>query len=507
MKIKILVIVPYQGLKELFEELAPSYENLELHTYIADMEDAVEIAKNINLEDYTAMISRAGSSKLLQEISPIPVLDVGINTYDMLRAIKLAKNYEGKFVVAGFEAITKYAHIIKDLLQDDIDIITFRASKEVIETLEVLKSQGYNLVVGDMITVSNAKEVGFNTVLITSDRENVENVLNEVCRWKRGTQVKEQKKITKTEKNSMMFHEKLLALTSINLETFSSNSPNFTNTMESLRSFAKNKIPIIINGDDGCGKDHYAQALYKLGVYNKNPIVVIDGAFFNKSEWSYIIDSENSPLSKSNQTIYFKNLYLLDDDIQISLESFFKDSLLHKRNKVIFSHVQGKSKVYEDGRLYYYILNKMQSLTLYIPTLNERKEDIPNLVALYLSQINTNMSTKVIGFDADALCLLKEFDWVHNIDQLRRVVQKLAILCNQPFIGTKITKTVLEEESKTVEHKAFCDQAKEQINLNMPLDDIIDQVVNIVLQQENMNQSKAAKRLNISRSTLWRKMK
>lgn len=506
-KTKILVIVPYQGLKELFEELAPSYVDLEMHTYMADMEDAVKIANGLNLEEYNVIISRAGSSKLLQEISPIPVIDVGINTYDMLRAIRIAKNFHGKFFVAGFSSITKYAHIIKDLLQDQIDIITFNTSKEIIYKLEQLKKQAYNLVVGDVITTRIAKEAGFNTVLIISDRENVENALNECVRWTKNFAPKLQKKQTKREKNSRMFHEKFLSLTNINLETFSSNSPNFAKAMDSLRTFAKNKIPVIINGEDGSGKDQYAQALYKMGIYNKSPIVVINGAFFNKSEWNYLIDNESSPLLKSNQTIYFKNLYLLDNKIQLALENFFNDSLLHKRNRVIFSHVMGKSKVYEEGRLYYYILNKMQSLTLYIPKLNERREDIPNLVALYLSQISTSISKQVIGFEKDALQLLIDFNWVYNIDQLRRVIQKLAILSESAFINSLITKRTLDEEEKNLNNVSVSVRCQHEINLNLTLDEIIDQVVNIVLKEENMNQSRAAKRLNISRSTLWRKTK
>lgn len=73
--------------------------------------------------NYDVILSRGGTAKLIRSAVDLPVAEISISGYDILRTIKLAQNYSGKFAIAGFSSITENAHMICDLLQYDIDIL------------------------------------------------------------------------------------------------------------------------------------------------------------------------------------------------------------------------------------------------------------------------------------------------------------------------------------------------------------------------------------------------
>ena len=98
--------------------------------------------------------------------------------------------------------------------------------------------------------------------------------------------------------------------------------------------------------------------------------------------------------------------------------------------------------------------------------------------------------------------LIQDFNWEGNIDQLKRVMRQLIILTDNSHIKYDTVKQVLNNENLRLETSTVYN-----INLNNTLDQITKDIINIVMKEENYNQSKTAKRLGISRSTLWRKIK
>ena len=76
-------------------------------------------------------------------------------------------------------------------------------------------------------------------------------------------------------------------------------------------------------------------------------------------------------------------MHLLDIDQQKQLLLFLNQSALNRRNQLIFSCAPGESPAFDQGPLKNEIVNIFQALCLSIPSLNERREDIPNLATLY----------------------------------------------------------------------------------------------------------------------------
>lgn len=181
-KIRILGIAPYDGMKTIMQKLASEREDLELDVFTGNLQQGAEIALHHIHNNYDIIISRGGTAELLNQLSYVPVVEVGISVYDILRAIKLSENYSDRYALVGFPGITANAHLLCDLLQYHIDIFTINSQNEVEKTLKNLKKQGYKMVLCDMIAHTTAKQLGLNTLLITSGAESISEAFDQAVK-------------------------------------------------------------------------------------------------------------------------------------------------------------------------------------------------------------------------------------------------------------------------------------------------------------------------------------
>lgn len=173
--IKVLGIAPYLGLKKLLETTARQQPDIQLTCFVGDLEAGLDIAvREIEQHDFDIIISRGGTATLLKEHMTLPVIDVGVSQYDIMQMLQSSREYMGKRALVGFQSITTSAGVVAEILQDDIAIFTIHQQNEVRGLLQVLKSEGFDTVLGDMITTRAAKEVGLNYVQVVSSSESIE---------------------------------------------------------------------------------------------------------------------------------------------------------------------------------------------------------------------------------------------------------------------------------------------------------------------------------------------
>ncbi|SBW10997.1 putative Proprionate catabolism activator, Fis family [uncultured Eubacteriales bacterium] len=173
-KIKALGIAPYEGLKEAINTVAENYKDiLEITTVVGNLTQGLTIAEEAQEQGYDLVISRGGTSELLQQNLSIPVINIDVSGYDFMRTIKLAGNIAGLKAFIGFPYITKRARSANDLLQTDVRIITIQKQAEIEPLLRELNAQGYGLIIGDVAVYTSAKEMAMNGMLLTSGEESV----------------------------------------------------------------------------------------------------------------------------------------------------------------------------------------------------------------------------------------------------------------------------------------------------------------------------------------------
>lgn len=591
MKLKALVIAPYEGLRDLVEAVSSNMSNIETDVHLGDMHDGVKIVNALNMENYDVIISRAGTADLIRNYTNLPVIDIKLSILDMMRAIKLAQNYTGKFGVVGYKSITEQAKTIRQINEFQFDVLTFDTIANINDRLMEMKNRGVTLIVGDVITTKHAKMMGFDTILLTSGQETIQAALleavelfdtlsksqHDVGLFKKINDYADRFVFTFTDNEEIyytnvtinspqydsfketlqtfiptlykkaviqivktideaeyMIDGKLIAhkgknyptfyiqkrhrapniekefvqfnnfseMPNIEFETFPSRSSKFQETIAHAKKYANTKKSIILFGDQYTGKSRLARAIFQHSTYANKPLVEIDVQHISQSQLEQILTNEESPFLHSGMTIFMKNIHLLSTKNQSLLESYFDNTQVHKRNRFIFSSAGDVSDAKGSNSFLHYICHEIGALVLDIPNLNERREDIPGYVSVFLSDLIPKYGKQILGLKEDAMELLCNFDWSANLIQLKNIVEALIIHSSDYYIDRLTTEKVLQNVKKPT-----ISQQINAIDTSKTLDEITREVIHTVLKEVDYNQSEAAKRLGVSRSTIWRWLK
>lgn len=257
-------------------------------------------------------------------------------------------------------------------------------------------------------------------------------------------------------------------------------------------------LPIFISGETGTGTVQCVRFIHSISVYKNNPLIRINCELLTEKYWQFLTSNANSPINANNCTVYFKKLQCLSDRMQLLLDSYIEDTLLTRRNQVICSAYGSIHDLVKNGEFRHSLYNKLYGLPIRLPSLNECPEQIPVIANVFLSRYNEIFSKQIIGFEPAAIALLQDFHWSVNLDQLERTIRALAVSAEGAYITA-------DEVKKALNHPNTYDTDTSWLNLDNTLDVIEGNIIKKILLEENMNCTKAAKRLGINRSTLWRK--
>lgn len=259
--------------------------------------------------------------------------------------------------------------------------------------------------------------------------------------------------------------------------------------------------PVLIVGPRGTGKDRFAHYIYSHSRMKHGPLLIIDAGLLDDRGWGFLLRSENSPLTDSGLTIYFKCLNAAALRHQQEFLIYLKSSRVLHTNRLFFSYTAEPEEELQDD-LYLYLTETICCLCLHAPTLAQRREDIPALTGLYINAINVQHGTRVIGLTSEAMLTLQNHSWPRNVDQLDQVLRELVTNAASSYISDEQVRSVLNRRPQSI--SGLQDVS---IDLNRTLAEITRDVILRVFESENMNQTHTAKRLGISRSTLWRMLK
>lgn len=592
MYIKLLAIAPYPGLGLLFTELAKDFPQIEITVVQADMEESLPILKRYEDGDFDFILSRGGTAKLLEKHTSIPVIEVQVSGYDILRILTLLKG-QSKIQMIGFSNIIHSFEAVSTLIGMDIFYTVISHESEVEQALAEAKANGIQVIVGDSITVRLAKNIGLQGVLITSGRESVLEAFHIIVKMNRyisgleaknrhfnqllskiddgmvvvdseGTllysnpKFREMFHISSEDKTHFsifeqypyfnrfierniqdkgynvevnLFGKKYIVSANI-LPQVKDNSEEmylikFTNVEfrehgfyvrypdETLGAFpqlivtgkvfeesalkAKQqidaKLPICIYGEKGSGKGLLITLLRsKLDLQAGNLIEIV---IQNPTIASFQILLNKLESERSNAMIHLIGF----ENALPNLQRMMVEKLDNIKAQLIFSFTEDISEM--SASFDRTFIEKMNLNAICIPPLRERLDEFEEFIRAFIFQFNEKYGKQIVGVQPKVLQVLKERQWKGNFYELSEVTEELVRLSEEDFIDEKSLSLLNIEEPSEGERNTV----SSRINLNETLENIEKQVIQLVLEEENMNQSKAAKRLGINRSTLWRKLK
>ena len=583
---KVLAIAPYEGLKELIIELGRN-QDFEIHVEVGDLEQGVELASRAAEQGYDIIISRGGTAELIQKKVSIPVIEIEVSGYDMLRVLTLVRDYPGKAAIVGFPPISEGAATVCQILEIDISPNVISKEEEVKPTLKQLLEEGYEVIIGDVITVKEAENLGLNGVLITSGRESIlkafqnaikihhyfsilrrkfsiaqqilpeeegfvvfdtefNNVYSNTCYTEQlsntfkasinidqaVTEVVAKGKFTSLIENNNVFWKvkgtKLqgfeISLVLFRLQRVESNQKGLSDginiisslvnsnpikssfiksnqmkiIIQSAERYSEKKESIWISGEKGTGKEKLAHYIHFRSSKSTFPLLTINCALLTADQWNLLVSEKESLLaSNDNGTIFLKNIDSIALINQKELMSYLIKN--NPKSRIIASSRENILTLIESGAFLGDLYYLLAQLTLNLPPLSIRKEDIDHIARIFINESNTKYGKQIAGIRNEAIEELENFNWPGNITQLKQVINEAVLLANGPFIEKEGIEYILRTKFKETETP--------QLNLIGTLEEIEQRIIKQVWLEEGMNQPKTAERLGINRTTLWRKLK
>ena len=271
---------------------------------------------------------------------------------------------------------------------------------------------------------------------------------------------------------------------------------------QDIEHISQSTAPVMVTGEDGTGKESIVSVLYMRNPLRNAPLVSINCSLLNDKSWAFLLEHHNSPLADQGNTLYFASIDALSEERRQQLLAVLSEMDVCRRNRVIFSCVcQPGEYTSAVGSLF---MDKLCCLSLYLPPLRQMAERIPALVNLSLSHLNVDLPRQIVGADPEAITLLQNFQWPHNYTQFRRVIGELAVTATGSLITAENVRQALRKERHVGAFSPCAENAAAPLNLNRTLDEISQDVARRVVEESGGNQTVAAKRLGISRTTLWR---
>lgn len=582
---RVLGIAPYEGMRNLMVQLAEKMEDVCLTSFVGDLEHGASIAAQYSAEDFDVILSRGGTAELIRQKTDLPVVDIELSVYDILRSIRLAESSGNRFAIVGFPAITRNVSFLCDALRCQIDYYTIHDEAEARAALARLSTQGCNMVLCDMITNSLAQEYGIPAILIISGSESVEAALRQaesisrvfrpmqdrvallhalLCGYaepltvldesgavvyntveerlpvevdrrmrtlvsgvlaeggKRSNltlgarqyqlsgrallhdgaryavfRVRESSVHPHLEKSGIRFLDKEEAFDLFFNSFYGVTQPSMLKLYE---RYAESDAPVMIVGEKGTGKNQMARLLYGKSRYQNAPLCMVDCMQLRQKGWNYLMVNESTPLASSGITLCFLNADALEEAAFCQLFTALRDTQFAKRNRLMF-----RCTLEADGTLppcYQRLLSWFGCMVLELSPLRAHKQEIPQLSSLYISLLNMRNATEIIGIEQEGLQLLEAYDWPENYDQFKRVLRDLVVTGDTPYIQASAIREALRRERAMYPESQAAPLA--EALRGKTLEEISLLAIRQALVEEKGNQTAAANRLGISRTTLWR---
>ncbi|MDD3714316.1 MAG: helix-turn-helix domain-containing protein, partial [Atribacterota bacterium] len=200
-------------------------------------------------------------------------------------------------------------------------------------------------------------------------------------------------------------------------------------------------------------------------------------------------------------TIYFEDIHLLPYPLQNEFIDFLEENRFSRSDKDL--HIITSTEVPLEEEVtrgmfrndLFYFLNAVK---IEVPSLRERKEDIPFLIDVFLKEIEEGINKKTIKISKEALNLLLEYHWPGNITELKNTLEGMVILSESEMI--------LPEDIPVHIKSGVATGRSLQIEVGMSLEQAEKILIWETLKANRFNKSKSAQILGIGLRTLYRKI-
>lgn len=307
-----------------------------------------------------------------------------------------------------------------------------------------------------------------------------------------------------------------------NFENIIGRSKPMINVFHMMENVINTDSTVLITGDSGTGKEVIARAIHLNSERKSEPFIAVNCSAFAES----LLESELFGHEKGAFTgairskpgrfeLAARGTLFLDEIGDIPLPVQVK--LLRVLENRQFERVGGTKTIslnarivsathrdlesdIKDGRFREDLYYRINVINIHLPSLSERKDDIPSLVNHFMNKYKKRFNKDIHYISPEALRIITNYDWPGNIRELENVIEHAFVVCNGDAIKTEHLPLKLQRELKDID-------IPENSSPSTPLEDAEKKSLIEILDKFNGNRTKTAAALGINKTTLWRKMK
>jgi DNA-binding NtrC family response regulator len=291
--------------------------------------------------------------------------------------------------------------------------------------------------------------------------------------------------------------------------------------VRTVERIAAADVTVLITGESGTGKEVIADLVHALSPRNKNKIIkincaalpreLIESELFGSVKGAFtgaISDRDGLFRQAEGGTLFLDEISEMPIDTQSKLLRVLQDQEVrpvgsktsYKTNcRIVAATNRSPEEAIKDGKLREDLFYRISALSVYLPPLRERRDDIMPLANSFLKKFSAQANRDIRGFKADAIERLTAFDWPGNIRQLQNEIQRSVLLSEGDEVAAadlSITDVKLSASVNPDADTSFT-----------LLEGVERNAIVSTLKETNGNKLETAKRLGIGRQTLYNKIK
>lgn len=278
---------------------------------------------------------------------------------------------------------------------------------------------------------------------------------------------------------------------------------------------ATSDATILITGENGTGKELAAHAIHQQSHRSKGPFVVANCSAYSptlleselfgheKGAFTGAIRQKKGRIERAHGgTLFLDEIGDISPATQVLLLRFLQDHYFERVGgeraieanvRVLVATNQDLQKAVEKGNFREDLYYRLNVIAIQLPPLRERKDDIPLLCWHFLGKCNLKEKKNIQKISANAMKVLLDYDWPGNVRQLENAINHAVIITQGDTIRRRHLPRFLNEDMDSPHSNSLAENER--------------RLILRVLQEANWNKHEAARRLQLTRSTLYSKIK
>jgi DNA-binding NtrC family response regulator len=312
-------------------------------------------------------------------------------------------------------------------------------------------------------------------------------------------------------------------------------APKFRAALAIAAKAARSRVPVLVEGESGVGKEVLAEAIHAASPRSKKSMITINcGAIPANLVESELFGHEKGAFTGAftrqigkfahadGGTIFLDEIGELPLDAQVKLLRFLQSGEIQPIGgraayevdvRVIAATNKTLTEEVEAGRFREDLFYRLNVVQVTIPPLRERESDIPALSRHLMARIAQQPGLRGLGITDGAMSLLSSYNWPGNVRQLQNALFRAAVLCEGdaltiadfPHIASRASGATTKASTHNQSDGAGVALYEADGNMR-PLEAIEADVIRLAIGHYRGRMTEVARRLGIGRSTLYRKL-